>query len=40
LHIPPSDLARFHVSRIGNQHEEPWLDIRLGGPETVGLNPE
>jgi hypothetical protein len=40
LHIPPNDLAGFFARRIGGQHEEPWLDILLGGPEAVGLNPE
>jgi hypothetical protein len=40
LHTPPSDLAGFFARRIGGQHEEPWLDILLGGPEAVGLNPE
>jgi hypothetical protein len=40
LHIPPSDLAGFFARRIGGQHEEPWLDIVLGGSEAVCLNPE
>jgi hypothetical protein len=40
LHVPPSDLAGIFARRIRGQHEEPWLDILLGGPEAVGLNPE
>jgi hypothetical protein len=40
LYIPPNDLAWFFARRIGGQHEEPWLDILLGGPEAVGLNSE
>ena len=40
LYIPPNDLAWFFARRIGGQHEEPWLDILLGGPEAVSLNPE
>jgi hypothetical protein len=30
----------FFASRIGGQHEGPSLDIFVGGPEAVGLNPE
>jgi hypothetical protein len=40
LHIPSNDLAGFFTRCIGGQHEEPWLDILLGGAEAVGLNPE
>jgi len=40
LHVPPSDLAGIFARRIRGQHEEPWLDILLGGPEAVGFNPE
>ena len=40
MHIPPSDLAGFFARCIGDQHEEPWLDILLGGSEAVGHNPE
>ena len=36
LHIPPNDLAGFFACRIRGQHEEPWLDIFLGGPEAAG----
>jgi hypothetical protein len=39
LHIPPSDLAGFFARCIGDQHEEPWLDILLGGSEAVGHFP-
>src|SRR6516162_8045074 len=40
LHVPPNDVAGIFARRIRGQHEEAWLDILLGGPEAVGLNPE